>query len=345
MSEVKRLLVVTSTPSTYRIPVFESLGRKVSLYVYVRTLKDSVHRWKKSDTENFLWANFLTMLRLFLNKDVSVIITMWERPLIYLLAWIRIARGLPVHAFYESTELTHRFKSGLVAWARQALFLRLKSVVCVGESSYQTLIRMKVNPERIVKSFNAVNVEFFAESTRILRQNAPSAMGSIHIFVGQLIERKNLFTIIEAWVIARKKSDKLLIVGEGPLLDILKSRVRELGLHEYVEFKGYLRDLSLAAAYAQSETLILASKKEVWGLVVNEALSCGLQAIVTENCGVAESIRGMRGVYIVKNDIDSLAKAIKESAKSWSGPIKDPEILKHTTGDLANAILEAIYKE
>jgi glycogen synthase len=87
--------------------------------------------------------------------------------------------------------------------------------------------------------------------------------------------------------------------------------------------------------------LVLPSYEEVWGLVVNEALACGLHVVVSLVCGVAPTVAGMRGVWLCDTSQAALAHAIRLSCAAWSGPINQPEILQHTPQAFAETFLEA----
>jgi glycosyltransferase involved in cell wall biosynthesis len=54
---------------------------------------------------------------------------------------------------------------------------------------------------------------------------------------------------------------------------------------------GFLNQTEIAKAYVAADCLILPSDAaETWGLVVNEAMACGLPCIVSEACGCADDL-------------------------------------------------------
>ncbi len=133
-----------------------------------------------------------------------------------------------------------------------------------------------------------------------------------------------------------------MIAGDGPLRTHLERDAVNLGVGESVRFLGEVAYQSLPSTYASAHTLVLASTHEVWGLVVNEGLAAGLHVVVTDNCGVAESVSGMRGVQVVRNDLEALALGMKRSRDEWGGPVTKPEVLKHTPEAMARDALSAI---
>ena len=164
----------------------------------------------------------------------------------------------------------------------------------------------------------------------------PASEGHRFIYVGQLIERKNVASVLRSFAAIKTGADSLTIAGDGPLTQELTNLSTALGVTSSVHFVGHKSQEELAALYAASNTLILASTNEVWGLVVNEALASGLHVVVSDKCGVAEFIVGMKGSYICTADTDSIKHAMRKSMDAWTGYIQEPEILSYTPEKFAD---------
>ena len=199
---------------------------------------------------------------------------------------------------------------------------------------------MGIPNEKIITLFNPVDVSWFhsyAQSHRIQQST-----GHSFIYVGQLIERKNVASVIRAFAAIRNEFDTLTIAGVGPLEQSLIELVKDNGLSGSVSFVGHQNQEALAELYATSNTLILASTNEVWGLVVNEALASGLHVIVSDLCGVSDFIKDMEGAYICTTSVESISLKMHESRRNHTGAIKDPEILKYTPERFAEQLLSTI---
>ncbi|MEM4204675.1 MAG: glycosyltransferase family 4 protein, partial [Candidatus Methanomethylicaceae archaeon] len=109
------------------------------------------------------------------------------------------------------------------------------------------------------------------------------------IYVGRLAKEKNVSTLIRAFHIATKeKADwGLLIVGDGPEREALESLVDHLGLRDRTFFAGGKSWREVPSFYALADVLVLPSISEPWGLVVNEAMACGLPVVVSNKAGAA----------------------------------------------------------
>ena len=83
-------------------------------------------------------------------------------------------------------------------------------------------------------------------------------------------------------------------------------------------FTGFLNQSEISRAYAAANVLVLPSESsETWGLVVNEALACGLPCVVSDACGSAEDMvtpMDPRLCYPV-GDVEALARAIQHVAE------------------------------
>lgn len=137
---------------------------------------------------------------------------------------------------------------------------------------------------------------------------------SQHVVVaaGQLRRSKGFDLLIDAWAIVAKSHPDwhLKIFGEGPERDDLLDQVRRLGLQHAVELSGY--STQLHAEFTQASIFVLSSRSEGYGMVIAEAMSCGLPA-VSFDCpsGPATLIEHGRNGFLVPNgDVPAMAQHI-----------------------------------
>lgn len=130
--------------------------------------------------------------------------------------------------------------------------------------------------------------------------------------IGELNKNKNQINILKALVeIKREFPDvKLLLAGNGPLLNYLKEKVKEYGIEKEVEFLGYRTDLNDFINI--SDIIVSSSLREGLPLNVMEAMVCGKPAIVSDNRGHRELIEDSVNGYIIKtNNSVEFAEKIK----------------------------------
>jgi L-malate glycosyltransferase len=100
---------------------------------------------------------------------------------------------------------------------------------------------------------------------------------------------------------------KLLLVGDGPERMDMEALVSEFGLHDKVIFTGKRDDLPELLAI--SDVMFHLSEKEAFGLVLLEALACGLPSIATDAGGIPEVIEdGVNGFLVKIGDTDKAAE-------------------------------------
>lgn len=126
------------------------------------------------------------------------------------------------------------------------------------------------------------------------------------LFVGNLIKRKNVDSLLEAKKIA--DSDYyLIIVGDGPLFKKLKKKVEDENIPDVI-FAGSRRDVE--NIIPGCDVLVLPSFSESFGLVLIEALACGKPVIGSNVGGISEIITKDVGLLVNPNNVNSISKAI-----------------------------------
>lgn len=140
-------------------------------------------------------------------------------------------------------------------------------------------------------------------------------------FVGALGDRRKGFdTLFHAW--ARLSAEgawdaRLAVVGAGGELEAWRRRAAEAGMTDHIHFLGFQPDVRRVLWAA--DALVAPTRYEAFGLAVQEALCCGLPAIVSAGAGVAEVIPpAMRGLLIGDpDDAEELAQRLRD----WRGSI------------------------
>jgi len=204
-------------------------------------------------------------------------------------------KGVKVVLSSESSTMDHN-RSVLKEKIKSWIVNRADAFFCFGKSSAAYLLTLGVKDRQIAVRHAAVIDEDivrskYAEAAFEVRSEERKQK---FIYVGRLADEKNLEVLIQAFKsVTAKKSDthwELLFVGDGPakqkleLLsgkDLSNNRIRFAGGFPWFKIPGWL---------ATSDVLVLPSKSEPWGLVVNEAMVCGMPVIVSEKCGCADDL-------------------------------------------------------
>ncbi len=135
-----------------------------------------------------------------------------------------------------------------------------------------------------------------------------------YIYVGQLIERKNIDTIIKALNIAYPDKQFILnIIGVGVLEASLKSLAKELELSDNVNFLGRVSREEVINLMMESEIFTMVSKNEAFGLVYLEAMCSGCIVVASKDEGIdGVIINGENGFLCSAGDEIELASIYKK---------------------------------
>jgi len=104
----------------------------------------------------------------------------------------------------------------------------------------------------------------------------------------------------------------LIFAGDGPLRGALESQAAAQGLADDVRFLGFVNQRELPAWYDLCDVFLLPSRREPWGLVVNEAMNAGRAIVASDQVGSAPDLvrPGVNGAIVPAGDEAALAAAL-----------------------------------
>lgn len=195
-------------------------------------------------------------------------------------------------------------------WRKQ-----LMGVLSAGLRTSQWVIECGVPPEKVYP------FAYFLPHHQSISFSEKNENRPFHfIFVGQLNERKRVDLLIDGLEKIINTADfKLIIIGTGPLNDVLQTRA-ERCLKDRVVWIGKLPLEEVPSAMAKADCLVLPSRHDGWGAVVSEALMAGTPVICSDHCGAAVAVEasGHGGVFQSGN-VKSLSEQLLTSL--LAGPL------------------------
>ena len=135
------------------------------------------------------------------------------------------------------------------------------------------------------------------------------------LYVGRISYEKNIDVIFKAISLFAKKCDKFefYVAGAGPELKKLKELASSLKISSHVRFLGAVNHKLLPELYSSSDIFVNASTIETEGIVILEAMACGLPIIGVNKRAVPEIVKDSTNGFIVKDgDFKSMSKKIIE---------------------------------
>lgn len=133
------------------------------------------------------------------------------------------------------------------------------------------------------------------------------------LFVGRLVEVKNLPFLLKCYAEVNNINCQLVMVGDGELEESLKSLTKQLNLTNKVIFTGKQEGSELFNWYTFSQIFVLPSGNERFGAVVNEALVGGCFTLCSTAAGASSLINENNGLLFDPENQESFVRKLQES--------------------------------
>lgn len=327
-----KILFITNYPSPYRVDFWNLLGKNVDLTVsFTSNPEAQKHRsskWFNTNYDNFQPV-FLKNRRKFFGKvictDIIPLIKEgWDSIVVggyssftdmYAIEYMRLHR-IP---FYLEAD------GGMIkedSWSRRLVKRHFISSASAwfssGDVTTDYFVHYGAKRDKVYKypftSLTEKDVKkagIKAKSEKeIFRKKLNIVEDKVVLSVGQFIYRKAFDVLIDS--ASKIKNVGFYIVGGEPTEQYI-SQVKNLNLTN-VHFVGFKNKAELAEYYIASDVFAITTREDIWGLVVNEALSYGLPVVSSDKCVAAlELIKdGYNGYIVPVEDSAALAEAINK---------------------------------
>ncbi len=181
----------------------------------------------------------------------------------------------------------------------------------------------------------------------------PSSSNLIEFaYVGQCIGRKGLDIALRALAALASHGWHFTVMGDGPARESLQRLAVDLGIATQVTFRPFSDANAVYRQISGSDLLLLPSRFDGWGVVVNEALLSGVPVICTDRCGARDLLRAdWRGRVVRAGSVEALTEALAHYVvgpkrtqeltariRAWATSIQGNSAASYLTG-----VLEHIY--
>jgi glycosyltransferase involved in cell wall biosynthesis len=191
-----------------------------------------------------------------------------------------------------------------------ALFYRLASALFAPNPELVAMLSERTGkPVHLMP--RGVDTELFHPGNSF-RQDGAFTFG----FAGRLQPEKNVRLLVDLQKQLPAGNHRFLIVGDGFERSYLTRRLRR------AEFTGFLDGEPLAAAYASMDLFVYPSCTDTYGTAVQEALACGVPAVVRDQGGPRYLIESGVNGYVARSD----AHFIRRVLQLLQDPTRLPEL-------------------
>jgi len=226
----------------------------------------------------------------------------------------------------ESTTRDSRNSYALIEFLKTRFLRGCNAFVVPGKSSIEYLRSYGVPKEMIFTAPNAVDTQFFARRAEVIRAEAARHRQALRLpprfflFAGRLVPEKGIFDLLRAYGELSpelRKNMGLVFVGDGPARSALFQHAAAINPGS-IHFASFSQREELATYYALADVFIFPTHTDPWGLVVNEAMACGLPVICSDAAGCAADLveNGWNGRIFAAGDVGQLARAMNELASN-----------------------------
>lgn len=239
--------------------------------------------------------------------------------------------GTPVMVRSDSHLRTVRSNAKQMAkWPLYRWFIpKLDACLPVGQWSRDYFLHYGANPQKVFIIPHVIDDVYFSnESERLLPERDQIRRGwnlspseTVFLFAGKFVEKKRPMDFLQGIKRVTERDPKVagLMVGDGAL----RSQCEEFAAKQDlpVRFTGFLNQSEIVKAYVAADALVLPSDGgETWGLVVNEAMACGLPCFISDQvgCGPDMVAGDETGGIFRLGDADGMASLLSAFAQNES---------------------------
>lgn len=341
-----KVALIHNIVSPYRIPVFEGLANHalIDLTVFYCAKTHNNREWKIIHSDKYRYK-FLSGIKIeffeivyHINFDIIPIILKKKFDVV-------IIGGSSDFTTQIAFLLTKLVKTPIVLWSEgidnpkgrigkivspifNYITKHSDAIIVPGSKSKEYYLSVGATKNNIFIAPNIVENDYFIkqstnfkEEKERIRKEMKIDGKKVIIFVGQLIKRKGVDNLIHAVNKLNKTIPDIIlfIVGNGPLRSELQE-ICKISKNHNVYFTGWIDEKEKVKYYSIADIFVLPTLFDVWGLVINEAMCCGLPVITTTTAGCSYDMifNGENGFIVKPDDVNELAEAIK---KAFENPI------------------------
>lgn len=341
MKSKKRLVFITNIPNQYRIPLFNEMQNQLDEIDWVLHVIFGATGYNRRKSQidfsdckfnysvlesgllnriekrtGFMFYSGLTRLLSKLNPD-EILVTGFAISTIKI--WLTTFFN---KRSYYIVSGSINGKNSTTSWARKIqrklLIQRAAGAIAYGTLAKKYLIALGIEPNKVFCMGNTVDTEFYRIQTALLKQGTTqinSQQGKNHLtYIGYIDARKNveqLILVLEKLLVYR--ADVVLdIIGDGESLEELKSLVTQKNVQDYVAFHGFKQKQELPNFLALSSIFLFQTSFDIWGLVLNEAMSAGVPCIASVHAGATHDLiqEGVNGFKMDFEEHELVAQKI-----------------------------------
>lgn len=326
---MKKVLIVFNHPAPYKVRLFNALSKHFDLHVIFerKSASDRNKEFYFEEKYNFT-THKIHGIKLgregFLSSGIKKHLQYNEYDLIIMNGYSHLAEMIAInwmkkwHAPYVLyiNGGTIKKESGLKKKIKHHYIARANAYFSPDEESNKYLIYYGANPKVIYNypysTIYEKEICYNRPDKQALRKELGINFEKVFVSSGQLIARKNYLSLVKEW---QKYPEiyGLFLIGDGKQRKEIEKLIKENNIKNVV-LTGFLPREKMFKYFQAADCFLFPSKEDIYGHVINEALSQGLPVISTNKVNSAIKLlkNGVNGFLLESLKGKDFAKAIKQ---------------------------------
>ena len=334
----KKTLLLTNIISPYRIPVYNYLSNKIENFeVWFLSGKEKNRDWIIEEEINFkykllnskkfelikghftLHIKFISKILREYNPDI-ILVTGYDAPAYWQALYYAKKNKKKIVLWNGSTLLFSKFKKGIAYKIKKRFLSKIDFFITYGSKATEYIKYFGIDENKIITGCNTVDIEWFYSNLELIKKDPRFKEFFIKyknkiklLFVGRLIKYKGLEKLLNIIAKFNNPSIHLFVLGDGHDKEYLMNYSKNIGINNFVEFLGYIQKKDMPFYYSLSDYFIFPTFLDPWGLVVNEALACGVPVLSSIYAGATYDLikEGINGFAFDPKDEDGFLIKMK----------------------------------
>lgn len=228
---------------------------------------------------------------------------------------------VPLLVHFRGSDASARGRLGLLVGRYRRLMALVAGVIVKSEPMRRTMLELGAPARRLLVSPSGAD-------SRLFHGADPAAAPPCFLAVGRFVAKKGPLETLRAFSRMRellpsieRVGARLVMVGDGPLLEPARHLVRQLGLEPVVQLPGLcdrsqvVTMMRSARAFVQHSRVAPDGDSEGSPVAVMEAQLCGLPVVATCHAGIPEVVQdGVSGFLVAEGDGEAMAQAMAKLA-------------------------------
>jgi glycosyltransferase involved in cell wall biosynthesis len=177
-----------------------------------------------------------------------------------------------------------------------AVFSLAGQVLTASSAGRDMMLSLGFRPEKVSMTLDTVDNDWWlAQANSVDRDETRKSLGfapqeKIILFCAKLQPWKCPMDLLDAFALAAIPEAKLVFAGDGAQRAELENEAARRKISGRVRFLGFVNQSQLPSLYKAADVMVIPSRYEPFGLVVNEAMLCGCPVIASDRVGAVRDL-------------------------------------------------------